>query len=203
MSNTRSRTPSPLAGKGKPAPKRQSTLRPNAKPSAVVSDHGTETETEDEIETASPDDHDEGEETDEIFDDSTESESESEESIEDWTESEASDTTPARKGKGKAPAKPVVAPSKPLVMAQAKRAQGQTQPARKSTTRKASKAVADLEQELDELSLGDNDIDPEDSTVIIPNKKAREEAMDHGVEYVPGKGEVDPGKKKKRSVHEP
>ncbi|RPD81655.1 kinesin-domain-containing protein [Lentinus tigrinus ALCF2SS1-7] len=200
-SDARSRTPSPLAGKGKAAPKRQSTIRPNAKLSnAVVSDQETETETEDEIETASPDDNDDDDvETDGILDEPTESESasDSEESIEDWTESEASETTPARaKGKGKAPAKLVVAPSKPLVMAQAKRTQGQMQQGRKPTG-KASKTVAELEQELDELSLGD-EIDPEDSTVIIPNKKAREKAMGPGMEYVPGKGEVDPGKKKKR-----
>ncbi|OBZ79245.1 Kinesin-like protein KIF20A [Grifola frondosa] len=58
--------------------------------------------------------------------------------------------------------------------------------------------LAGLQQSMDELSLED---DPDDSTVIIPNRKARQEAVAHGgpgVEYVPGKGEVDMTKKRKR-----
>ncbi|TFK93524.1 kinesin-domain-containing protein [Polyporus arcularius HHB13444] len=204
-SDARSRTPSPLAGKGgKLVPKRQSTLRPSTKSSTKIgSDHGMDVdETEiDDIETASPEDNDDESEEDAISDEPTQSESESEsvESIEDWTESEASESPVGAKGKGKAQAtsNPVVVPSKPLAVAQAKRAQAPTQQGRKST-RKASKAIAELEQELDELSLGDDDVDPDDSTVIVPNKKVREDAVGPGLVYVPGKGEVDPGKKKKR-----
>ncbi len=204
-SDARSRTPSPLAGKGgKLAPKRQSTLRPSTKSSTrIVSDHEMDVdETEiDDIETASPEDNDDETEEDAISDEPTqsESESESEDSIEDWSESEASESPAGAKGKDKAQptSNPVVVPSKPLAVAQAKRAQAQAQQGRKST-RKVSKAIAELEQELDELSLGEDDIDPDDSTVIVPNKKVREEAIGPGLVYVPGKGEVDPGKKKKR-----
>lgn len=196
-SDARSRTPSPLAHKGRPVPHRQSTIRPDPRPSYdrtvfhkdEVTDLQTETESEDD------------EASEESEDESDEDE------IEDWTESEASETTPARpsaKGKGKATVKttpPAASKSKPLNAAQAKRTQAQHPQAGRGqrSTRSTSKIVAELEQELDELSLGDDDDqDPEDSTVIIPNRKAREGAAD----YVPCKGEVDPqaGKKKKRSV---
>lgn len=57
---------------------------------------------------------------------------------------------------------------------------------------------------MDELELGaDEDFDPEDSTVIIPNRKARQNsaaAIAVEVEYVPKKGEAEGAKKKKRLV---
>lgn len=154
---------------------------------------------EDEIETASPE---EGDDDDFIDDDIEEAsqpvseEEESEDEIQEWTESEASEATPARPiAKGKAPAKAVS--SKPLATAQAKRAQEQAARGRKST--RDSKAVKELEQELGDLSLGDGD--PEDSTLIIPNMKARAAAISAagpGSVYVPQKGEVDGARKKKR-----
>ncbi len=120
---------------------------------------------------------------------------ESEDEIQEWTESEASEATPARpNAKGKAAVK--TAPSKPLTIAQEKRAQEQAARGRKST--RNSKAVKELEQGLDHLSLGDGD--PEDSTLIIPNMKARAAAISAagpGAVYVPQKGEVDGARKKK------
>ncbi|KAI0757337.1 P-loop containing nucleoside triphosphate hydrolase protein [Daedaleopsis nitida] len=211
-SDARSRTPSPLAGKSKPAPHRQSTIKPNEPPIAhpqSESDYAMDVD-----ETVSPDDDDDDEDQDDddedddafIDDEAYESKSESEESVDDWTESATSETAPARvntsaaaKGKGKpAAVKTPTTPtaSKPLAVAQAKRAQAQQQQGRtRRSTRGTSKAVAELELELDELSLGESE-DPEDSTVIIPNRKARAVS---GIEYVPGKGEVDiTAKKKKR-----
>ncbi|KAI1797554.1 kinesin-domain-containing protein [Ganoderma leucocontextum] len=202
-SDARDRTPSPLAGKGKGGPKRQSTLSSNEirapRVSEIVSEVD-ETETGDEIDTASPDEADDDDE--EFVDDDIEEvsqpnlEEESEEEIQEWTESEASEATPARPTtKGKAAAKTVS--SKPLATAQVNRAQEQAARGRRST--RTSKAVKELEQELDDLSLGDGD--PEGSTLIIPNMKARAAAISAagpGAVYVPQKGEVDGARKKKR-----
>ena len=120
---------------------------------------------------------------------------EDEDEAQDWTESEASETTPARPStKGKAAAAKAVPASKPIVTAQAKRSPQQASRGRRST--RASKAIAELEQELDDLSLGSRD-----STIVIPNKKARAEAISAAgpeAEYVPQKDEIDTGKKKKR-----
>ncbi|KZT65576.1 kinesin-domain-containing protein [Daedalea quercina L-15889] len=60
--------------------------------------------------------------------------------------------------------------------------------------------LAGLQQCLDELKLQDK---PRDSTVVIPDKKARKAAVAHGgqgAEYVPQGGEVDTMKKKKRQL---
>ncbi|EJF66398.1 kinesin-domain-containing protein [Dichomitus squalens LYAD-421 SS1] len=200
-SDARDRTPSPLAGKGKPAPKRQSTLRPNQRGPAKVleSDSGDddmyvdETETEDEVETASPDEDDDDDDDEEISD--FESEDADEDEIQNSTESESSETTPARPTtKGKAVAAKIAPADIPLATAQVKRAPQPASRGRGST--RSSRAIAELEQELDSLSLGGRD-----STVIIPNKKARAEAASAagpGAEYIPQKGEVDVAKKKKR-----
>ncbi|KAI0359037.1 kinesin-domain-containing protein [Trametes cingulata] len=226
-SEARSRTPSPLAGKGKPAPKRQSTIRPRttppskakpaSRPSPGTDDEMDVDETEtDDGETASPaEDGEDGEEDeveDEIEDDDSEddfiddeaespSEFESErDSIEEWSESEASEVITAKaKAKPKAPpAKGKATDATPLATAKAKRAaQSTATRGRRSTrTSSSSRAVAELGEDLDALSLGG---DPDDSTVVIPNRKAREEAMG-GLEYVPKKGETDIGKKKKRQL---
>ncbi|KZT06295.1 kinesin-domain-containing protein [Laetiporus sulphureus 93-53] len=57
-----------------------------------------------------------------------------------------------------------------------------------------------LERNLMQLSLQEK---PRESTIIVPDKVARQEAVANGgddVEYVPLRGEVDPGKKKKRQL---
>lgn len=53
------------------------------------------------------------------------------------------------------------------------------------------------------IEIIDVDEDPSEAAVVIPNKKARQEAVANGgpnVEYVPRKGETDTVKKKKRYV---
>lgn len=60
--------------------------------------------------------------------------------------------------------------------------------------------LEELEQEMEELSLRGS---PDDSIIILPNKKSRREAVRSGgesVEYVPKDGEVDNAPKKKRCV---
>ncbi|CDO75878.1 hypothetical protein BN946_scf184672.g11 [Trametes cinnabarina] len=215
-SNPRSRTPSPLAGKGKPLPKRQSTLKPRPPPTKAkfgAEDEMDVDDTEtDDAHTASPTEEvSDGEEDDEIeegdeedfIDDEAESVSEFETDHdsreEESSESDASYAGPA-KSKSKSNASTVTkgkAGTKPLATAQAKRAPQTAARGRRSTrTSSSSRAVAGLEDELDGLSLGG---DPDDSTVIIPNRKAREQAA-AGTEYIPGKGETETGKKKKRQL---
>ncbi|KAL7285775.1 hypothetical protein ACG7TL_000884 [Trametes sanguinea] len=205
-SETRSRTPSPLAGKSKPLPKRQSTLKPRttppsskAKSNAVDEMDVDETETDD-AHTASPAEEETSEIEDEIEEEEEESVSEFEsdnDSIEDFSESEASYASPKPKGRTSTSATKAKAGAKPLAAAQAKRsAQASARGGRSTRTSASSRAVAELEDDLDALSLGG---DPDDSTMIIPNRKAREEAA-AGTEYVPGKGETEAGKKKKRQL---
>ncbi|KAI0374509.1 kinesin-domain-containing protein [Pilatotrama ljubarskyi] len=228
-SEPRSRTPSPLAGKGKPTPKRQSTIRPRTTPPSKVKPAvhpipGTddemdvdETETDDD-ETASLAEDDGDAEEDEVEDEIEEEEEDSDEddfiddeaespsefeserdSIEEWSESEASEVITAKaKPKVKAaPAKSKASQATPLAAAQAKRAaQPATRGRRSTRASSSSRAVAELGEDLDALSLGG---DPDDSTIVIPNRKAREEAA-AGTEYVPKKGETDTGKKKKRQL---
>lgn len=73
-----------------------------------------------------------------------------------------------------------------------------------SAGKRSTKSVSKLEREIKSLSIG-NDIsaETEDSVIILPNRKLRQAATETGgpdVEYVSGKGEVDPVKKKKRYV---
>ncbi|PSR80701.1 hypothetical protein PHLCEN_2v6617 [Hermanssonia centrifuga] len=88
---------------------------------------------------------------------------------------------------------------KPMKMSQL------AQPPRISRTKDGSRtAFASLLEKTESLSLQPQG-EPlsRDSIVVIPNRKAREEAVAHGgpnVEYVPKDGEVDTVKKKKRSV---
>ncbi|KAI0666331.1 P-loop containing nucleoside triphosphate hydrolase protein [Trametes maxima] len=209
----RSRTPSPLAGKGKrPTPKRQSTLKARTTPPSKGAAARPQTETNDDMDvdetetddadTASPTEGEEEDEEDDFIDDEVESGSEFEsdgDEIEEWSESEASESMPATstsKVKTVAQAASKAKPT-PLAAAKAKRtAQSATRGRRSTRDSRSSRTVAELEDQLDELSLGG---DPDDSTVIIPNRKAREEAA-IGLEYVPKKGEVDTGKKKKRKL---
>ncbi|KAI9068005.1 kinesin-domain-containing protein [Trametes sanguinea] len=210
-SETRSRTPSPLAGKGKPLPKRQSTLKPRttppsskAKSNAADEMEVDETETDD-AHTASPAEEEASEIEDEIEEDESEEEEDEsvsefesdQDSIEEFSESEASYASPKPKGRTSTSAAKAKAGAKPLAAAQAKRSTQASARGRRSTrTSGSSRAVAELEDELDGLSLGG---DPDDSTMIIPNRKAREQAA-AGTEYVPGKGEAEAGKKKKRQL---
>ncbi|KAI0639063.1 kinesin-domain-containing protein [Trametes polyzona] len=232
----RSRTPSPLAGKGRPAPKRQSTIKPRTTPpskakasrpkSPATENEGEmdvdETETDD-GHTASPaedeieedEDEEKGEDEDDFIDDGTDEASASgsdfeHDSIEQWSESEASEVAsskPATKrqstaSKGKAKAKATAAT--PLATAKAKRSAAPSAARGRRSTRASasSRTVTELSEDLDALSLGagaGGDVDPDDSTVIIPNRKAREDAAG-GLEYVPKKGEVETAKKKKRQL---
>ena len=67
------------------------------------------------------------------------------------------------------------------------------------TSKRSTRSVSKLEREIKGLSMGDAEAD--DSVIILPNRKLRQgvmEAGSPGVEYVPGKGEVDAVKKKKR-----
>lgn len=69
-----------------------------------------------------------------------------------------------------------------------------------STGKRAMRSVSKLEREMKGLSIEDEAL-ADDSVVILPNRKLRQTAVEAGgpgVEYVPGKGEVDPVKKKKR-----
>lgn len=71
---------------------------------------------------------------------------------------------------------------------------------RKSSRPTRSSSLAQIVEKTGAMTLDD---DPDDSVVIIPNKKARQEAVKHAganAEYVPQKGESDTMKKKKRSV---
>ena len=66
-----------------------------------------------------------------------------------------------------------------------------------------SKRISSLASVLEKTRALSLDGDPRDSIVVIPNKKARAEAVASGgpnTEYVPGPGEVDVAKKKKRYV---
>ncbi|KAI0336172.1 kinesin-domain-containing protein [Cubamyces sp. BRFM 1775] len=215
-SEARSRTPSPLAGKGRPPPKRQSTLKPRTTPPAKGKSQPEDdvdmddTETDD-AHTASPaeDEDDEIEEESEIeddddrdfIDDHAESGSEFEsehDSIEEFSESEASEAAPApTKAKPRSPATKGKPSAKPLETAKTKRVAQTSARGRRSTRSSGSRAVAELGKELDDLSLGGED--PDDSTVIIPNRKARAEAAG-GTEYIPKGGEVETAKKKKRQL---
>jgi hypothetical protein len=83
------------------------------------------------------------------------------------------------KGKGKATATPVEETSS------------------RSNKRRLSKITMDDMSDLDELP----DADPDASIAVIPNRKARAEALKDapdGVVYIPRPGEVDGVKKKKR-----
>ncbi|KAF8139970.1 kinesin-domain-containing protein [Boletus edulis] len=75
---------------------------------------------------------------------------------------------------------------------------------KKSTGKRSTRSVSKLEQEIKGLSIaGDALAGADDSVVILPNRKLRKAAVEAGgpgVEYVPGKGEVDPVKKKKRQL---
>lgn len=74
----------------------------------------------------------------------------------------------------------------------------------KSTGKRSMKSVSKLEREIKSLSIGgDALVGADDSVIILPNRKLRKAAVEAGgpgTEYVPGKGEVDPAKKKKRWV---
>ncbi|KAF9243827.1 kinesin-domain-containing protein [Melanogaster broomeanus] len=73
---------------------------------------------------------------------------------------------------------------------------GKTKPAKTSTGRRGTKSAG--------LSiLGDAVPEADDSVVILPNRRVRQATVElkgPGVEYVPGKGEVDTVKKKKRKL---
>jgi hypothetical protein len=73
---------------------------------------------------------------------------------------------------------------------------------KKSTDKRSTKSVSKLEREIKGLSIGGDALaEVDNSVVILPNRKLRQAAMEAGgagAEYIPGKGEVDPGKKKKR-----
>ncbi|EIW64942.1 kinesin-domain-containing protein [Trametes versicolor FP-101664 SS1] len=222
-SGARSRTPSPLAGKGRPPAKRQSTIKQRTTPpskgkTTAAKRPGTDdemdvdaTETDDGETASAAEDDESGSELEEddsdsdefIDDDDEEEEAESpsefeHDSVGEWSESEASEVPTAKPA-----AKPKVTTTKgkasatPLETAKTKRAAQTAARGRRSTRASASsRAVAELGDDLDALSLGG---DPDDSTVIIPNRKAREEAA-AGTEYVPKKGEVETAKKKKRQL---
>ncbi|KAI0963139.1 hypothetical protein AcW1_000304 [Taiwanofungus camphoratus] len=73
---------------------------------------------------------------------------------------------------------------------------------RATASRKASGALAlaRLQRGLDGLSLQDG---PRDSTAVVPDARARKQAVAHGgpgVKYVPKDGEVDSAKKRKRQL---
>ena len=73
---------------------------------------------------------------------------------------------------------------------------------KKSTGKRSTRSVSKLEREIKGLTLGGDALaGADDSVVILPNRKLREAAVEvggPGIEYVPGKGEVDTVKKKKR-----
>lgn len=72
--------------------------------------------------------------------------------------------------------------------------------AKRKSGREPSDKLSSLQETLESLSLQEN---ARDSTVVVPNKKARQDAVTHGGEgqqHVSQKGEVDTVKKKKRSV---
>lgn len=75
---------------------------------------------------------------------------------------------------------------------------------KKSTSKRPTRSVSKLEREIKGLSIGgDAPAEADASVVILPNRKLRQAAMGAGgpgVEYIPGEGEVDPAKKKKRCV---
>ncbi|OCH88588.1 kinesin-domain-containing protein, partial [Obba rivulosa] len=89
---------------------------------------------------------------------------------------------------------PTAAPS-PIFEADVRAGRAQAKP---RPLRNASQRLASLEHHLEEMSLEESG---RDSTVIVPNKKARKDAVKNGgpdVEYVPLPGEVETVKKKKR-----
>ena len=68
-----------------------------------------------------------------------------------------------------------------------------------STAKRPTRSVSKLEKEIKSLSIGDNiTAEADDSVIILPNRKTRQAAIDAGIEYVPGEGEVGSVKKKKR-----
>lgn len=73
---------------------------------------------------------------------------------------------------------------------------------KKSKGKRSTRSVSKLEREIKGLSIGGDALaEADNSVVILPNRKSRQAVMEAegaGVEYIPGKGEVDPGKKKKR-----
>lgn len=73
---------------------------------------------------------------------------------------------------------------------------------KKSTGKRSTRSVSKLEQEIQCLSIrGDALAEADDSVVILPKRKFRQATVEvggPGTEDVPGKGEVDPTKKKKR-----
>lgn len=73
---------------------------------------------------------------------------------------------------------------------------------KKSTGKRPTRSVSKLEREIKGLSIGgDAPAEADNSVVILPNRKLRQAAVEAGgagAEYIPGKGEVDPAKKKKR-----
>ncbi|KAH0838561.1 kinesin-domain-containing protein [Lanmaoa asiatica] len=73
---------------------------------------------------------------------------------------------------------------------------------KKSTGKRLTRSVSKLEQEIKGLSIGNDTLaEADNSIVILPNRKLRQavvEAGGPGIDYIPGKGEVDPVKKKKR-----
>lgn len=166
---------------------------------ATETDDGETASAAEDDESGSELEEDDSDEDDFIDDDDEEAESPSEferDSVGEWSESEASEFPTAKPvAKPKATTTKGKASATPLETAKSKRtAQSAARGRRSTRTSASSRAVAELGDDLDALSLGG---DPDDSTVIIPNRKAREEAA-AGTEYVPKKGEVETAKKKKR-----
>lgn len=92
----------------------------------------------------------------------------------------------------------VLVPPSPIFEADVKAAKLMN--SRSQPPKRGSSLTAILEKTRS-LSLADDGGDARESIVIIPNKKARAETAARGgpgVEYVPGAGEVDVAKKKKR-----
>ncbi|KIK98327.1 hypothetical protein PAXRUDRAFT_823970 [Paxillus rubicundulus Ve08.2h10] len=96
----------------------------------------------------------------------------------------------------------------PLVPAPGKtknqKAPPQAAPAKSAQRRSTKSVVSKLEQDMNGLVISGGVVpEAEDSIIILPNRRIRQETVElggPGVEYVPGKGEVDTVKKKKRQL---
>jgi hypothetical protein len=113
-----------------------------------------------------------------------------EESVEDdpISEDDESDYAPLAKAK-----------SRPFKVAAKPPAKGKAGIPATRTSRRSTRTVSLLEKQIKDLSLledGTGDVD--DSITILPNRKARAVYGGPDVVFVPGKGDLDTTKKKKR-----
>ncbi|KIJ21477.1 hypothetical protein PAXINDRAFT_123270 [Paxillus involutus ATCC 200175] len=165
---------SPLQGKGKSA----TSARP-------ITTHIARSETDNSIPSAVDDDTD-----DAIFEEVGEDEDEDENIAVPSTSSDSDDYVPLAPAPGK--------------KTKNQKAPPQAAPAKSAKRRSTKSVVSKLEQDMNDLVIsGDVVPEAEDSIVILPNRRVRQETVElggPGVEYVPGMGEVDTVKKKKRQL---